>query len=77
MTSNRYIYHYAATYYPVSGAEIKIDGIALLIAPVKTYDDYQVAKSLILDDAQGRLPPCPRVNYLHVSNLSFLGMEQD
>ena len=73
--TNRYIYHYAATFYGGSG-ESKIDGIMLLISPLKSYEDYQIAKQLILSDTTS-IPASAEPKNLRIDSLSFLGMEQD
>ena len=75
-TSNRYIYHYAATLYGGGGVESKIDGIILLILPLKSYEDYQIVKQLILDDTTG-ISASAEAKNLRIDSLSFLGMEQD
>ena len=74
-TFNRYIYHYAATFYGDSG-ESKIDGIMLLILPLKSYKDYQIAKQLILNDTTS-IPANAEPKNLRIDSLSFLGMEQE
>lgn len=74
-TSNRYIYHYAATFYG-GGVESKIDGIILLILPLKSYENYQIVKQLILSDTAG-ISASAEAKNLRIDSLSFLGMEQD
>lgn len=68
--TRRYVYHYCAEHQGNLGSLTKIDGIALMVEPIKDMHAYGALKDIIVKNH--RLYP-ERITIL---SLSFLGLEQ-
>jgi len=64
---NRFVYHYCAHYQANVGVIAYIDGIVLIVKPIKTHDDYRELKKAL---------DCPDPDKLTIDSLSLIGRKR-